>query len=99
MQFTNYLLLVGTGILELLGWRALGLLFIVRHRVPFNNHISHAQHTRQNNTGLSVRYIRLLVRAGPPYFSMAGWPGVPDTEVFLELGRELLLILAENINC
>ena len=85
MQFTNYLLLVGTGILELLGWRALGLLFIVRHRGPFNNHISHAQ--------------QLLVRAGPPYFSMAGWPGVPDTEVFLELGRELLLILAENINC
>ena len=77
-------MLVGTGMLELLGWRAL-----VREVSYACMVESCLQDTTQFN------YTRTRQAREDTYFSPVG---VPETEVFLELGREVLILRLGSCN-
>lgn len=70
-----YLLLVGTGMLELLGWRAL----------------ARQQLGEVRTCGMAARAPgQTMTQTWHAYLRPVG--GWPDTEVFLELGREVLIL-------
>ena len=75
-------MLVGTGMLELLGWRALVREFSYACMVG----------TCLQDT---TKYTRTRQAREDTYFSPVG---VPETEVFLELGREVLILRLGSCN-
>ena len=74
-------MLVGTGMLELLGWRAL----VREVSYAWQKHAFKARITANEDK---------TNRQGT-YFSPVG---VPETEVFLELGREVLILRLGSCN-
>ena len=82
----RYLLLVATGMLELLGWRA--LVREVSYACMVGTCLQDTtQYTRTKSNRQQARE--------DTYFSPVG---VPETEVFLELGREVLILMLGSCN-
>ena len=71
-------MLVGTGMLELLGWRAL-----------VEAEVSRGSACSDHRPHIQVQGGHVLQLGCTTYLRP---PGVPEMEVFLELGRELLIL-------